>query len=765
MFLATDLDGTFLDGDEADRSRLYQLINAHPDIRLAYVTGRGLESVLPLLGDPTLPVPEFIICDVGATVVRVQDIMTQIPVQPLQASIDAIWPGEQRVLQALAGIEGIERQDVPQERRCSFFCARERISPQFKRAVAELGCDLLYSADRYLDVLPPGVNKGSTLRKLIGQIGVAEDEVLVAGDTLNDLSMYEQGFKGVCVGDSEPALLKATRRQGHVFHAERRGCGGILEAIEQFGFLGRNGMAVHDTQPAESGAADLLIVYHRTPYEEVIQDGQKIRRSHASPNGIIPTLTSFFAHGRKGAWVAWAEHDARRSAMFEDYTQFETERYPALTVSRVPLSKQEVDIFYKQFSKEAFWPLLHTFWERARFREDHWKTFCTVNRKFAERIAHDAAPGATVWMHDYNLWMVPASLRELRPDLRLAFFHHTYFPSADVFNVVPWRREIIGSLLQCDYIGFHIPRQVENFIDVVRGSMPLEVMEERSAAPRYLTYGCAVGLDRYTTEIAAARRRVRLGAHPVGLDVPRVRALLEQDAVRQTIDSLRGEFDQQRLILSVERLDYTKGTLEKLLAYERLLEAHPELAGKVTLLTICVPAAREMTVYKSLQTQIEQAVGRINGRHARPGWVPVHFYFRSVPFAELLAYYAVADVMWITPLRDGLNLVAKEYVAVQGLIKGSGRLVLSEFAGAAAELKGAILTNPHDLNDMVSACHFALNINREEARARMRQLFDIVSYHDNLRWAQEFLEAAQADSATPAETEPAEVSSAEIPDQ
>ncbi|HEY0973792.1 MAG TPA: glucosylglycerol-phosphate synthase [Solimonas sp.] len=741
MLLATDLDGTFLAGSAADRLQLYRLINTHPDIQLAYVTGRGLEAVLPLLSDPTLPQPDYVICDVGATVVHGSSLQ---PLQPLQNQIAARWPGEAAVIAALADLPGLVRQDVPQERRCSFFGPASLMTDELRTRVAGLDCELLHSAGRYLDVLPRGVNKGSTLRGLIEQLGIAEDDVLVAGDTLNDLSMYDTGFKGVCVGESEAGLLSATRQRARVLHARQPGCGGILEAISHFGFLGDQGLVQHAATPTRPGGADLLIVYHRLPYDEALENGELKRRRPASPNGIIPTLLSFFSDGRQGAWVAWSVHDAKNKAGFEEYTQVDGERYPNLTVARVPLSKGDVDVFYKSFSKEAFWPTLHTFWERARFREDHWQIFLKVNRAFATRIAREAAHGATVWLHDYNLWMVPAALRELRPDLKIAFFHHTHFPSADVFNVIPWRRAIVASLLQCDYIGFHIPRQVENFVDVARGTLPVETVEEASAAPRFLTYGCGVGLDRYTTCIDTGQRRVRLGAHPVGLDMQRVETLLAQDTVRTQMAQLRSQLHGTKVLLSVERLDYTKGILERLHAFERLLDTYPELVGKVSLVTICVPAAREMTIYRTLQSQIEQAVGRINGRYSQVGWSPVQFFFRSLPFEELLAYYAMADIMWITPLRDGLNLVAKEFVAVQGLTQGAGVLVLSEFAGAAAELKGAVLTNPHDTEDLVNACYYALNLGRTEARARLHQLFDIVRHHDNRRWGEDFLGAAQA---------------------
>lgn len=737
MLLATDLDGTFLAGHPENRQRLYQLIAAHPEIKLAFVTGRGLEVVLPILSDPTIPAPDFIICDVGATVV---DGPTRQAVQPLQADIDARWPGERVVAAEMACFEQLERQEVPQQRRCSYFCTAEAVTSEIEAVAARLGCDVLYSADRYLDILPQGVNKGSTLSALVRQLGLTHDEVLVAGDTLNDLSMFEAGFSGVCVGESEQALLDATRDRARVLHARHTGCGGILEAIAHFGFLGPGGVDAEVRAMNAPGKADLVMVYHRLPYDETTENGRVVRRPPTSPNGILPTLLSFFGEQRQGAWVAWAIHEPRKAIPFEIHTRVDAKRYPGLLAARVALTKEDVDVFYKRFSKEAFWPTLHTFWERAVFREDDWEVFLRVNRLFAERTAAEAAEGAVVWIHDYNLWMVPATLRELRPDLRIAFFHHTYFPSADVFNVLPWRRDIVGSLLQCDYIGFHIPRQAENFVDVARGVAPIKVLESRACAPRYLTYGCAVGLDKVTTEIEVHGRRIGLGTHPVGLDVKRIESILETDATRRRMASLRQELAGTRVILSVERLDYTKGTLEKIQAFEQLLDKHPELRCKVSLLAVCVPAAKEMTIYDELQTRIEQAVGRVNGRFARVGWTPVQFFFRPLPFEEVLAWYAMADVMWITPLRDGLNLVAKEYVATQGLTGGSGVLVLSEFAGAAAELHGAVLTNPHDIQDLTTRLYFGIAMNRAEAQARLRELFDVVREYDIERWGQGFLD-------------------------
>jgi glucosylglycerol-phosphate synthase len=744
MLLATDLDGTFLAGDPDNRLKLYRLVAAHPEIDLVFVTGRGLESVLPLLSDPTIPQPDYIICDVGCTVVHGE---TQQAIQPLQGEIDELWPGEQMIEDALLPFDGLQRQEVPQERRVSYFCDGDVVTDEMVARIEALSCNALFSNHKYLDILPQGVNKGRTLSRLVKHLNVDPESVLVAGDTLNDLSMYEHGFKGVCVGESEPGLLDATMQKARVLHAGATGCGGILEAFEHFGYLGHLGIEAEAPDYMNRGKSDLVIVYHRLPYEEVVENGELIRRRPKSPNGIIPTLLSFFADGKAGSWVAWSIDDPDLGP-FQTHTEVDTDRYEKLVAARVPLSKDDVEIFYKRFSKEAFWPTLHTFWERATFHDDHWQVFLKVNKQFAERAAEEAAENAVVWIHDYNLWMVPAYLREIRPDLTIAFFHHTYFPSADVFNVLPWRREIVGSLLQCDHIGFHIPRQAENFVDVARGVTPLEVTQKAGCAPRFLTYGCAVGLDEMSTEIKVNDRKIGLGAHPVGLDLNRVRHALADQSVIDRMETLREELKDVRLILSVERLDFTKGIIEKLDAYERMLNEHPELKTKVTLMMVCVPAAAGMTIYEELLSQIEQTVGRINGQFAQVGWTPVQFFFRALPFEELVSYYTMADVMWITPLRDGLNLVAKEYIATQGLTQGSGRLVLSEFAGAAAELRGAILANPHHPQDLADTCYYALAMSRSEAQNRLSEAFEVVSRYDIDYWGREFIDTAEQRRAT-----------------
>jgi glucosylglycerol-phosphate synthase len=735
LLLATDLDGTFLGGRQADRLALYRLVRARPALRLVFVTGRGVETVLPLLADPLIPDPEIIIGDVGATVVRGDTLES---VQPLQSAIDARWPGERVILERLAGIPGLERQPVPQERRCSFHTTDEELVEAVRERVSGLGVDVLHSGGRYLDVLPSGVNKGSTLRSLMAHLEVEEDRVLVAGDTLNDLALYTAGFRGVVVGNAEGGLLEATASLPGAYHARRAGAGGILEALNRAGVVTPE---EEEEIVPRRGDAQLVMVYHRLPYEEVREEGRTRRRGHTSPNGIIPTLLGFFREGRPGAWVAWSEQENRNPRPFEAHALVDPEAFPNLIASRIALTREDVDLFYRVFSKEALWPVIFSFIDRAVFREEHWEHYREINRIFAERAAAEADEGALVWIHDYNLWLVPAFLRQLRPDVRIAFFHHTAFPPPDIFNILPWRRELVGSLLQCDYVGFHIPRYVENFVDVVRAHAPVEVLEREACAPRFLTWGCALGVESAATRIRVGERELGVGAHPVGIDVQRIEEILAEPGMRDRVAHLREELGGRTVILSVERLDYVKGPLEKLEAYERFLEEHPELHGDVVLLSVATPPSRGMEIYREVQREVERAVGRINGRFSRLDWSPVRYLFRSLPFEEVLALYAVSDLAWITPLRDGLNLVAKEYVAARESTGRAGVLVVSEFAGVATELQGAVLTNPYDQREMAGTLFRSLMMLESERRDRMARMAAIVKRYDVAAWGDGFLEA------------------------
>ncbi|MDX2207204.1 MAG: glucosylglycerol-phosphate synthase [Gemmatimonadales bacterium] len=735
LLLATDLDGTFLGGRQADRLALYRAIRAASDMRLVFVTGRGVESVIPLLGDALVPDPEFIIADVGATIVATDGLR---PVDPIQWEIDSTWVGTEIVLEAIGEIEGLERQPVPQERRVSFHASRVEVIDEVRRRLQDLPVDLLHSADRYLDVLPRGVNKGSTLMRLVEQLRIPGERVLVAGDTINDLSLFETGYHGVVVGQSEAALVNATAGSKRVLRAATPGAGGILEALRAFD--ARKRFAEAAPSPVTSGDAQLVVVYHRLPFDERMVDNQLTRRRPTSPNGIIPTLLGCFEGGRPGSWVAWSTQHApgAREVVHE---LVDEERYPNLLATKLPLSEDDVRRFYKEFSKEAFWPVIFSFVDKARFRADEWEHYVQINQRFAEATAAEADEGAMVWIHDYNLWMVPGHLRRLRPDLRIGFFHHTSFPPADIFNVIPWAGQIVGSLAQCDLVGFHVPRYAANFLDVLRSHVPTEVIETAPCAPRFRVHGVALAIPVMPTLLQVGDRKVRLGAFPVGVNVRAVQQILADPVRRETVEAVRERFRGTRLVLSVERLDYVKGPLQKLEGFERLLELHPEHRGSVSLVFVTTPPAPGMEIYEEVRVAVDQAVGRINGRFATLSWTPIHYLFRSLPFDEVVGFAAAADVAWVTPLRDGLNLVAKEYVAAQAATDGAGVLVVSEFAGAAVELHGALLTNPYDVEGMTATLHQALTLPEEERRQRMRRLTEVVEGHDVDAWSREFLEA------------------------
>lgn len=747
MILATDLDGTFLGGDESARAELYDLIRATPDATLIFVTGRGIGSIQPLLDDPAIPDPHYIIADVGATVVHTRRLE---PVAPIQDRIEAAWPGTERVREALRSFEFLVYQEVPQERRCSFLLAEERRIDEIRAVVEdELGCDLLFSAGQYLDVLPRGVSKGSTLLALLEHTGLDHERVVVAGDTLNDLSLFETDLKGIVVGGAELELSRQVELMGgRAYLATAPGGGGIVEGLRHHGLLAT--VPSQGTEPgtepgAEPGVEDrqLVIVYHRLPFETVQRDGRTIRRRPKSPNGIIPTLLGFFGGGRKGLWVAWSKSETREPEEWDERVPVDRKRYPNLTAVQIPLTPADVNLFYEVFSKEAFWPVIFSFPDKARFDRSHWEHYLEVNRIFAERTAAVADPGALVWVHDYNLWMVPHYLRALRPDLKIAFFHHTSFPASDIFNIIPWRDEIVASLLDCDYVGFHIPHYVENFVDVVRTHAPMEVLQRTPTTPRFRSFGCALGVDEVTREIQVGDRRVRMGAHPVGINVRAIEEILERPDIQEKVGRIRAELNGRTGILSIERLDYVKGPLEKLQAFERLLEDHPELHGKVVLISVNTPPAPGMRVYRSTRERVDEAVGRINGRFARLDWTPVRYFYRSLPYEEVVAHYAVSDVAWITPLRDGLNMVVKEYIAANHASGGDGTLLLSEFAGAATELHGSLLTNPYHPDGMAEDLYAALMMPEQERRDRMKVMHDVVLANDIGYWSYEFLAAVE----------------------
>ncbi|TCP43378.1 glucosylglycerol-phosphate synthase [Rhodovulum marinum] len=484
--------------------------------------------------------------------------------------------------------------------------------------------------------------------------------------------------------------------------------------------------------------SDLVIVYHRQPYEEVEVDGRTVFRENKSPNGIVPTLKSFFGRFDKGAWVAWKQADDPANPDFDRVVEID-DAYGRYTVSRLPLTADQVSSFYHVTSKEAFWPILHSFKERYNYDPVDWPTFREVNWAFAEAAAAEAAEGAVVWVHDYNLWLVPGYLRTLRPDVKISFFHHTPFPSADMFNVLPWRKEILESLLACDVVGFHIPRYVSNFVSAAQSLLDVEVTARQKVEPEFAAEITALSERSVPTTLTYEGRTIAVQASPVGVDVDYIDAIARREETARRAAEIRADLGQAKMLLSVGRTDYTKGGIDQLLSYERLLESRPDLRGRVRLMHVSVPANRNMTVYENIQSDLEQMAGRINGRFGSFDWQPITLISRAIPFADLVAYYRAADVAWITPLADGMNLVCKEFVASR--VDHDGVLVLSEFAGAAVEMGSALLTNPFSNRSMDSAISQALDMAPAERRDRMAALRDVVRRHDIRFWAEHQMQA------------------------
>jgi glucosylglycerol-phosphate synthase len=497
--------------------------------------------------------------------------------------------------------------------------------------------------------------------------------------------------------------------------------------------------------------SSLVILYHREPYDEVKIDGKVHYVDKKSPNGIVPTLKSFFLNSDQGTWVAWKQVNARQQSNFEERVQVEGGS-DGCVVRRIPLSADQVKNFYHITSKEAFWPILHSFPWQFTYDSSDWENFEHINRMFADAACEDAADDALIWVHDYNLWLAPYFIRQKKPNVKIAFFHHTPFPSSDIFNILPWREAIVDSLLSCDLVGFHIPRYVQNFVDVARSVRGAEVVKRIPVDPAFTPSGTALAEPELTTQLRYKEQIVNLDAFPVGTNPELIRSIVEKPEVQQRVEEIKSELNGNKLIISAGRVDYVKGTREMMLCYERLLERRPELQGKINLLVTAAKPAEGMRVYRNAQAQIEQLAGKINGRFAKMNWTPIMLFTKPLPFDELMACYRAADIAWITPLRDGLNLVAKEYVVAHN--DADGVLILSEFAGSAVELPDAVLTNPYSSTRMDESIDQALDMSTEEQKQRIQKLYTAIKRYDVQQWANHLFREAQAAAERSSSGEP-----------
>lgn len=454
--------------------------------------------------------------------------------------------------------------------------------------------------------------------------------------------------------------------------------------------------------------ADIVVVANRLPVDRVTEaDGSVGWRR--SPGGLVSALMPVM-QANDGAWIGWpGGEDTDLEPFVED----------GLRLVPVALSADEIEEFYEGFSNDTLWPLYHDVVAKPSFHREWWDAYVRVNQRFADRAAEVAADGATVWVQDYQLQLVPTMLRELRPDLRIGFYLHIPFPPGELFSQLPWRRQILEGLLGADLVGFQLPGAAQNFVRLVKQRVGHRTQRDRVFLPD--------------------GRVVTAKAFPISIDVQSFEELAASEAVVERAAEIRRQLGSPRTVfLGIDRLDYTKGIYARLRAFSELIrDGHLDVED-ACFIQVATPSRERVDQYRRLRDDIDRLVGRINGDLGRIGRPAISYLHSSYPREEMAALYRAADVMVVTPFRDGMNLVAKEYVACR--LEDDGALVLSEFAGAAEELRQAFLVNPYDIDGMKAQMMAAHDADPKERRRRMRAMRKTITEFDVSAWAETFLE-------------------------
>ncbi|HJV13841.1 MAG TPA: trehalose-6-phosphate synthase [Propionibacteriaceae bacterium] len=464
--------------------------------------------------------------------------------------------------------------------------------------------------------------------------------------------------------------------------------------------------------------ASFVVVANRLPVDRVEgPDGTADWRP--SPGGLVTAFDPIM-HKRRGAWVGW------HGAADEELEPFEDD---GLALVPVPLSSSEVEDYYEGFSNATLWPLYHDAIAQPRFHRAWWDTYLAVNQRFADRTAQVAAEDAVVWIQDYHLQLVPRMLRRQRPDLRIGFFLHIPFPPRELYVQLPWRQQILEGLLGADLVGFQLPGGAQNFVQLVRQRLSLETLRDRIRMPD--------------------GRDVLARAYPIAIDARSFNQLAATKDAADRAAQIRHDLGDPRvLFLGVDRLDYTKGILERIQAYGELIAEGRIDPDEAVLLQLAIPSRQRVEQYRQLRDDIDRLVGRVNGESPRIGRPPIVYLHVSYPRVEMAAFYRAADIMVVTPLRDGMNLVAKEYVACRQ--QDDGALVLSEFTGAARELRQAYLVNPHDIDGLKDRLVEAMDDSPQNKARRMKAMRRQVVENDIYKWADTFLDDLERLTQKPA---------------
>ncbi|MET9020606.1 trehalose-6-phosphate synthase [Actinopolymorpha sp. NPDC004070] len=466
----------------------------------------------------------------------------------------------------------------------------------------------------------------------------------------------------------------------------------------------------------KSGRSAFVVVANRLPVDRVdTPDGSTQWRR--SPGGLVTALDPVMK-ANKGAWIGWAGSTEEAPEPFDE---------AGMHLVPVPLSATEVEEYYEGFSNATLWPLYHDVIAPPVYRREWWEAYVKVNRRFAEAAAETADDGAVVWIHDYQLQLVPEMLRALRPDLRIGYFLHIPLPPVELFARLPWRQQILRGLLGADLVGFQRPGAASNFLRLTRRLLGYQTQRDQTFLPD--------------------GRVVRARSFPISIDVAQLEEIARRPETQRRAEEIREEIGSpSKVLLGIDRLDYTKGIGERIHAFAELLTDGVVTPDEATFIQVATPSRERVEQYKLLRDEVELAVGRVNGTHGRIGRPAVTYLHSSHDREELAALYRAADVMVVTPLRDGMNLVAKEYIACR--YDNTGALLLSEFAGAADEFRQAFLVNPYDVDGLKATLVDALRLDPRNATRRMRSMRRHLVEHDVDRWASSFLSALTGELRT-----------------
>ncbi len=464
----------------------------------------------------------------------------------------------------------------------------------------------------------------------------------------------------------------------------------------------------------------LLVVSNRLPVVVTKDDEQW--KVEPSSGGLITALSPVMRENR-GTWVGWpgCGPEAPVASLLGEYNS--KQGYELRTVT---LTEEDVQKFYRGFSNRTIWPLFHDLLGHCRFDIEEWVAYVDVNRRFAGIVAGFVEPDSFIWIHDYQLMLVGHFLREMNVNRHISFFLHIPFPTRDLIHRLPWKYDILQSLLEYDHLGFQTMHDRRNFIQCVKAFMPDATIKtyKRESVVRY------------------ENRAIRLGAYPISIDFDEFNEGAKTKEAADAAWFIHENVKSRMLVLGMDRLDYTKGIPERFMAFERMLDKYPDTQGNISLIQIVVPSRLRVPDYQSLKESLEGLAGRINGRLSKYGWIPIHYMFRSLGRIQLLGHYRACEIALITPLRDGMNLIAKEYCASS--VDNNGVLILSEFAGAAEQMaKGAIMVNPYDIEGTADAIYSAYIMDTEERHQRMRTLRSEVRRNDVRKWIEWILGTQQ----------------------